>query len=276
MSSSAHSASLTLSLAGLVVLNTRPAGQQAELSRAIEKAGGRAVSLPLLGIQPLQDETSLARIREQIARLGEFDLLIFVSPNAAEIGMQHLRQQWQHLPAGLTLVGVGPATGAVLQGSLQEQEKDGPRLLVAAGGMGSESALRLPALAPAQVKGQRVAIVRGRGGREALADSLVQRGAQVDYIEVYVRQPLTYPPSDIAQLLAGEGVNAVLITSAGALDCFIPHKEAASLIPLVVPSARVQALAQKAGFQQVVDAGGGDRQSLLAALSSLAATDKPK
>ena len=272
--SSSRLTNAAASLAGLVVLNTRPAQQQGELSKAIEQAGGRVLSLPLLRIQALQDAASRARIHAQVARLDKFDLLVFVSPNAAEIGMRHLWQQWPRLPAGLTLVGIGPATGAVLQDSLQEQDQDHAKPLMAAAGMGSESALRLPALAPAQVKGRRVAILRGRGGREVLAETLQQRGAEVEYIEVYARLPLTYPPPEVAQLLAREGVNAVLLTSGGALDCFIPHKEAASLIPLVVPSARVQTLARQAGFRQVVDAGGGDKQSLLAALASLAAANK--
>ncbi|MGI9251627.1 MAG: uroporphyrinogen-III synthase [Pseudohongiellaceae bacterium] len=282
--------------ANLVVLNTRPARQQAQLTAAIEQAGGRVVSLPMIEIEALEDAEAVARIRSQINELERFDMLIFVSANAAEIGVGWIEQFWpgllnelpQRLPKELTIIGVGPATGAVLQ------ERLGVPVVSAADSTGSEAVLQLPALF--QVSGQRVAIIRGCGGRELLADTLRERGAEVEYIEVYRRTPCRYPPAEVANRIKQEGVNAIVITSAESLISFkaaltgdadvvdvgnasggtITNSPAnigaASLIPLVVPSARIADQAGKAGFRRVISADGSDPQSLLAALATLSAS----
>lgn len=277
------------SLKGLVVLNTRPRAQQAGLTAAIEAAGGRVVALPLLKIVPLADHESTAVIQRQVECLARFDLLVFVSSNAAEIGARWLRQRWPQLPAGLTMVGVGPVTGAVLRESLGLPRQEGStgkahtpcQIITATEGMGTSAVLELPEMATAQVKGRRVAIFRGRGGRELLADTLRQRGAQVEYVEIYRRQPLHYKAGEVATILEREGVNGVIITSVESLHCLVAalgsasniikdaRTEPTSLIPLVVPSARVETSAREAGFRQVVNANGSDRQSLLAGLAEL-------
>ena len=279
------------SLNGLVVLNTRPAGQQASLSAAIEQAGGRVVSLPLLEIEVLEEEASISRIREQISRLERFQVLIFVSTNAAEIGVGWIRRLRDGLPSGLTVIGVGPTTGALLRELLSASPEadiggsgdDGgtgsseasPQIITAAGGMGSEAVLELPVLSAAQVGGRRVGIVRGRGGRELLADTLRRRGAEVEYVEVYRRLPRRYPAGEVPRLMAGEGVNVMVVTSGESLRylkaAVADNIESVSLIPLVVPSARLRAEAEKTGFRRAVNADGSDNRALLAALAAVTA-----
>ena len=266
----------TPSLKGLTVLNTRPVARQAGLSAAIKAAGGRAVELPLLSIAPLQDAAAKARIEGSIEDLAQFAVLVFVSVPAAEIGVDLIRRRWPRLPPGLIALGLGPATGEALRPLLQVPEPELEDLtIVIADGSGSEAVLDLPMMSPARLQGRRVAVFRGRGGRELLAQGLQQRGAQVEYVEVYERVAVAYRPGEVAAVMAREGVDAAVITSVEALGCYSaalgPDMAAASLIPLVLPSARVQDAARQAGFPHAVNAAGSDAPSLLRALSTLRA-----
>ncbi len=62
------------SLAGLRILNTRPAGQAQVLTMAIQQAGGQSISLPLLEIKALADNWS----QELEVQLAHLDYAIFV------------------------------------------------------------------------------------------------------------------------------------------------------------------------------------------------------
>ena len=54
-----------------------------------------------------------------------------------------------------------------------------------------ENSEGLLALMPLQnVAGKRIAIIRGDSGRDLLRDALIQRGAEVKYLEVYRKRPV--------------------------------------------------------------------------------------
>lgn len=75
--------------------------------------------------------------------------------------------------------------------------------------------LALPALQT--VNGQRFVIFRGDGGREYLAETLRQRGANVDYIEAYRR---CRPDADTAAVIRhwqSGAINVVVVNSAESL-----------------------------------------------------------
>jgi uroporphyrinogen-III synthase len=123
--------------------------------------------------------------------------------------------------------------------------------LVPQGSFDSESLL---ALEPLQhVSGKRIVIFRGNGGRELLADTLRQRGARVDYAEVYRRGPPPPPAdtewlqkTDIITLTSSEALhNLVTMTPATARDALYDK-------PLVVISERSAQLARQLGFRQSV------------------------
>ncbi len=152
-------------LAGAGVLVTRAREQAGPLIAAVEAAGGVAWLLPALEIGPLPPPQ----------RAGDApDLVIFVSPNAVRHGKRCLR-----LP-GCRYAAIGPATAEAMR------QTGHPPDLVPAGGYDSESLLAADELA--DMTGRRVLIVRGRGGRELLAETLRNRGAAVDYAEVYERR----------------------------------------------------------------------------------------
>ena len=120
--------------------------------------------------------------------------------------------------------------------------------------MTSEGLLNLPSLQ--SVEGERVLIVRGVGGRETLRQSLEARGAQVDSLVCYERQPVSLEPDALAALLDRERVELVLLSSGEGLAHFtalLPHGETTNLpvLTIAVPSLRVAEQARELGWQHV-------------------------
>ncbi|HEY9148355.1 MAG TPA: uroporphyrinogen-III synthase, partial [Gammaproteobacteria bacterium] len=113
----------------------------------------------------------------------------------------------------------------------------------------SEGLLALPGLQA--VRGKRILILRGNGGRELMAATLRDRGAQVDYAEVYRREP-----PDTAAAEAGwlGKTDIITVTSSEALQNLVALTDVAQrpqllAKPLVVVSERAAALAHALGFK---------------------------
>lgn len=167
------------------VLVTRPADRAEPLCRLLVGAGFIPVRQPALVIEALNpDAATLADARSA-------DWWVFVSPAAVNHGRR----------LGLSLadydnVAIGETTAAVLReaGASRVYAPD-------SGGYTSEELL---AGWLAQVRaGQRVVIVRGQGGREAVASALRERGATVNYLEVYRRVPAAPDREAVTRWLGG-------------------------------------------------------------------------
>jgi uroporphyrinogen-III synthase len=214
-------------LAGIGVLVTRPAGQAGELVAAIEAAGGHAIVFPVIEIAPRSPQA----IEADRAGLADPDIIIFISRNAVEHGLA-----WSGDGA---LAAVGPATAAAIEASARVVD------IRPASGFDSESLLQEPALR--DVGGKTVRIIRGNGGRELLATTLRERGANVDYLEVYRRCTPDYTEQEIAnierQIECGE-IGAVVVMSVeslGNLLSLLPESghRALAKTRLVTPASRV-------------------------------------
>jgi uroporphyrinogen-III synthase len=255
------------SLRDLRVLVTRPEPLQQELVDAIEARGGSAVSLPLLDIEPITDAKAQQVLRRLLLDLDQYQLLIFISSNAVHHGCDLIEQYWPQFPVGVELFAVGPSTASVLQQRLGLNVQHSPT------GMDSEALLDLPRLTA--VAGQKIAVFRGEGGRELLASTLRQRGARVDYLEVYRRRSLSYPAQTLADTFGPTGVNVLTVTSGQSLtqlhELTTAHRQRLSLLPLLVPSPRLAEQARQLGFQNTQNAGGADTASMIATLQEIAA-----
>lgn len=234
---------MQVDLHGAGVLVTRPAHQAERLCRLIEAAGGRPVRFPVLAIEPPLD---LQPARTLVGRLAHYELALFVSPNAVELGLDLIEAQGG-LPPGLRLAVVGAGSARALRARLGR----GPDLQPSER-FDSEGLLALPALQ--QVTGWRVAIFRGDGGRELLGQTLRQRGAVVDYAEVYRRVAPTADPAALAALHQG-AVDCVTVTSSEGLRNLLELAGADDArrlcqLPLVVVSERTAELARTLGFTQ--------------------------
>ncbi|MFV8818068.1 uroporphyrinogen-III synthase [Haliea sp. E17] len=250
------------------VLVTRPAGQADALLEALAGAGLRAVHQPLLTLEPLPELAPQAR--QAVIDLDRYQHVIFVSANAVHFGMELIGNYWPQLPVGLAWYGVGVTTATLLR----EFGLDpiSPPLQ-----MDSEGLLAMESLQ--QVAGDRVLIVKGIGGRGKIAEVLAQRGAQVDELPCYRRYCPTLVPGQLAATLGQESINVVLISSGEGLENMLSLLSAAETtkfrdIELIVPSPRVAALAQQAGFPRVMTADNASDAAMLEALRRWRAGDK--
>ncbi len=209
----------------------------------ISASGGRPLSFP--GMEIAEPENPLPA-RERLARLCDYQIAIFVSPNAVSRCLAMLGDQ--PLPESLELAAVGKGTADTLARAGYAVS------IVPEGHFESEALLETPELTA--VQGKRVVIVRGVGGRTLLRDTLVSRGAVVDYAEVYQRR---LPDADPASLLErwSADVEVVTVTSQEILEnlwqlCGEQGQAQLAATPLLVVSERTRMRARELGFKQVL------------------------
>ncbi len=228
----------TQALTGITVAVTRPAKQAGPLCQLIEAQGGKAISFPSLEILAAQAPQQTAAL---VGRLDRFDIAIFISVNAVEAAANLIGDA---LPAGLTLAAVGNSSRKAV-----EQQWPNAVICPASGG-NSEALLEMAELQ--QVKGRNILIFRGQGGRELLAQTLTQRGATVEYAEVYRR---ARPTGDLAPLSHhSPAIDLITATSNESLqnlyDMASDRVQRDWLLSrqLIVISERTAQLAQQLGF----------------------------
>lgn len=250
-------------LSGKKVWVTRPAHQAAELCRMIKERGGAPLNLPTLVIRPVPDED---RIVENQRRLADADIVIFVSKNA----VVHAMALFPHIVDVLqqkTVLAVGRATAGTLLAL-------GLKRVGHIDNGGGEALLQMPVLSGTEIRDKRVVIMRGQGGREVLRDSLLGRGAGVDYLEVYRRDKPDISRADMAKFWHDERPDAVIITSLAGLDNLVElmpvgASERLYGTAIVVMSDRIKQSALQAGFLRVAVATDNSDAGLVDALMNM-------
>lgn len=234
------------------VLVVRPQPGADETVAALEAAGISALVLPLLERRPLAET---AAMRANIQALAEYSAVIFVSPAAVEFGMAWVDRYWPQYPAATNWIAVGEGTRNAL-------ERWGLKVLAPESDERSEGLLALPELT--DVRHEKILIMRGLGGRGLLAETLRARGAQVDILELYERQPVS------VTLPAADAIAAVVVSSVAVLEALLASGGSSLRErPVVVPSERVAAAAREAGFTQVLEAEGAGPAATVTVLRHL-------
>jgi uroporphyrinogen-III synthase len=243
-------------LGGLRILVTRPAHQAQALCNKIEALGGRVLRLPVLAIVDPADITPAVNI---INQLDCVDIAIFISSNAVEKAHALItsRGAW---PAHLKIAAVGKHTAETLQQlgihvDLLPQHQ-----------FNSEALLALDELQ--HVAGKHIVIFRGTGGRELLAQNLRQRGAHVQYAEVYRRIKPDTGVSELQQAGAAGKIHIITVTSNDSLQNLydMAGNEGRGWLlntPLAVISRRTADLAQQLGFKVTLIAKQASDQGLV-------------
>ena len=242
------------------VLVTRPEQQAEQLCQLIIRHGWQPIRFPVLQLKAIEQnlDTALA-----VGKLNQYHWLIFVSANAVKFvpaGFQNAFNERVRIAA------VGKATAAALRAAgmpvdlLPEQE------------FNSEALLATPEMR--QVNGLTCLIVRGQNGRELLAEKLTERGAQVEYLEVYRRTKPELERSKIVYLLTKHKLDIITATSSEAVQNLLELSgekiaKVLKLIPLVVISDRIRKKAENLGFKQTVVADEPSDTAIVSAIMTL-------
>lgn len=225
----------------------------------LRERGVDAHAMPLIGIAPAAD---VSVVQAAWRNLGGYRLVMFVSPNAAEqfFAARPAEVNW---PAGVRAASPGPGTTEALRQAgvpaelLVAPPHDAPQF--------DSEALWL-VLAHDNWQGARVLIVRGGdgaegSGREWLADTLVQHGAEVGFIAAYRRVAPTWGDASDAvlrQAVASPAQHLWLFSSSEAITHLLARLKALQLDPpgaawsACATHPRIAKSAQSAGFSRVL------------------------
>lgn len=233
---------MTPTLGGARILVTRPVEQAEALCRLIEQVQASALRFPLLQIAPHQ--VAKRELEQALAA----DWLIFTSKNAVDFALQAFDGKMAGL-AELRIAAVGGGTAKCLRAAGLRVDCV-PQTQFNSEGLLAEAEMQ-------NVAGKRCIIVRGVGGREKLAQTLRERGADVAYLEVYRRLPPDGDAAELAASLEQRAIDALVITSEEALQNLAALLDSATLslaqkLPLVVVSERLRQAAEKLQFEIVV------------------------
>lgn len=252
-----------LALAGRHIVVTRPAEQCQHLAAALVEQGAHPVLFPVLAISALDDTSPLL---DAAIRLDGFDLAVFVSPNAVAKSLEVMlsRRSW---PAHVRVATVGKSS-----------ERELARFGVPASGdviapqdrYDSEALLALPELQ--DMAGKKVVIFRGDGGRDLVFETLLARGATVEYVTAYRRSKPATDPAPLLKLWDDGRLDAVTLTSSEGLRNLweMLGKLGQSWLkqtPVFVPHARIAEQARALGLARVELTGPAD-DGLVAGLLS--------
>ena len=243
-------------LSGLPVLVTRPQQQADSLCDSLETIGCQPVRLPMLEIIAVPESPQLKKC---FLDIDLFQAVIAISRNAAEAGLEYVDSYWPQLPVGVDWVAVGPVTAKAMHAAGMDVKMPAERF-------DSEGTLELDCLQAEKIAGKKVLIWRGVGGRETLASVLTERGAQVEYAELYERNvpqhnveqwQLALQDSPLLVVSSGQGVEAVAAQQ---------PKIAEQVRGIIAPSARVAEIAQSLGFSSVQIAASAQDNDMIAAI----------
>ena len=256
-------------LQGQRVLVTRPTHQAGQQTNLLEECGAVAVHLPALEISPITEaDPGYTLLRSQMMNLDQYAIIICISPNAAHLALDWIDQFWPQTPEGIQWYAIGQKTAQILN----QQDILACR---SSKGFNSEAMLTLPDLC--DIKDKKILILRGSSGRTTLAETLSERGADVEYANLYERKCPEYDDILIKSTIYNSALSSILITSGEALSNFVTvvqgrqkqfSIDSLQQLNLVVPSERIADQARHIGFTRIKVAQGPDDLSMVTALNS--------
>lgn len=241
------------------VVTTRPAGQGVNLCRALRRRGITAWNLPAVRLAPASNPDT---VRTALAKAVTGAALIFTSPAAVR---HALALRPADAPCPGEILAVGASTARALR-------RAGLGPVTVPQQASSEGLLALEALSG--IKGKRIAIVGAAGGRELLGDSLAERGARVQRVNVYRRLPARLDARHWQAIGESKPPLLVTLTSAQAIGMLAERLPADAWQRLcsgtaLASSPRLARLASQLGFAQVRQARSATDAELLAAIDAL-------
>ena len=258
----------------LNVLLTRPKVKSQELAKTLSELSISSYT------QPLFDYKSTAKHNEIDLALTNANIVIFVSVPAVHFTHDSYPLTDKKLKR-IQFFAVGQATKSALKalGINNVLSPQTPLLET------SEGLLQLPELgskASKLVSNKNIVIFRGNGGREHIAKTLTQRGAQICYIESYQRIWNNFSQETV-KLWKSKKINCIVTTSNDILKALVTliQNDDSQLEPFwreqcvwVVASQRIADNAKKLGLINVVNSHGASTKKLSDTLAGLHLTQR--
>jgi uroporphyrinogen-III synthase len=241
-------------LEGATLLVTRPAGTAASFLRLARSLGASAIAVPGLSLRGSEANLGASERRA-------FDAWIFTSPAAVRFGT------WALPPRARKRV----QAFAVGEGTARALSRRGIAAVVPRERFDSEGLLALAELK--RIRGRHIALVGAPGGRDLIAPTLRRRGARVDVLHVYRREPPRLTRRHFDAIAAADDPLITLVSSGEALGYLIarlplPLLERLRSQAVVVSSARLAGIAREHGFAEIVQARSATPRDLLAAAAA--------
>ena len=194
-------------LFGRRVLVPRTRAQAGALSQQLRERGAHPIEVPTIEIQPVEDSP---RLDEALRSLHAYSWVVFVSVNGVQETFGRMESMGLDARAfgAARVCAVGSATATALRergivADLQPRE--------------SVSESIVDGLSEAGVAGKRLLLLRAEAGREALSVGLERVGALIDDLAVYRTMTPEESRERVKELLSGEGVDAIALTSSSTL-----------------------------------------------------------
>lgn len=203
-------------LSGKRVLVTRAEEQAEALAGKLKELGAEIVKLPLIRIEPPEDESSLREAIGKVLAQG-YDWVVFTSVHGVRTFFDRIRRQNVEPKTLLSVkfAVIGPATGKELErfgykpaAMPEKYTNEGLAEMF-------ERVLR----AGEQGKPTRFLLWRAQGAREVLARRLRELGAIVDEVHAYRTVPNPLPEEQVREVLK-EPVHIVTFTSPSTVRAF--------------------------------------------------------
>ena len=231
-----------LPLKNIGVLVTRPRQQAANLCQLLAAEGFYPLIFPVIEIVAPENITNLKNL---FAQIEQFEIIIFVSRNAVKWSYHWLGDQ--NLPSKAIIAAIGQGTAQELLTTYKRSAD-----IIPEGQFNSENLLKFNNFDA--IQGKKVLIVRGNGGREQLATELSNRGANVQYAEVYQRvksnpnldeltNSIKYHNLQVAVITSSEGLINLIEIIGNLTKIWLNHAN------LIVFSERTKKLARDLGIQ---------------------------
>jgi len=211
------------------------------MAKVLSAVGAECRCLPTIDIvmKPL-NETD----KQKIINLDQYQHVIVVSQHAAKFGIDKIDEYWPQFPLDQNWFAIGRKTSATLNSSnlnLISPEQD----------VDSETLLRQELLK--QVNHQKILILKGQKGRNHLQQSLVEKGAYVDSIELYERACSVYSSSQLTQNIQEFDPHYIIALSGETLENLISLCKKANIsinqYRFILSSQRVANIAAKYGLK---------------------------
>jgi len=235
-------------LQGKRVLVTRPAHQATDFILALRDLGAEPLSFPTIEIRPVADtyplDSAIRRLRawagKEVLTSQEappYDWLVLTSANGVEAFWAALQRAGldSRCLASLRIAAIGPATAAALQQrsilpDLVPEVYTAEGILAAFDAFGS-------------LAGQRFLLARADIARKALAEGLLERGAQVEELAAYQTVPIqgeTLPPfADIVTFTSSSTVQGYINCLGGQPPAsFLQDSQVVCIGPITAATAR--------------------------------------